>query len=130
MDDLKSLSNWRLEKAERCLKSANTLFNDGDYSSAANRSYYCVFHCMRSVLALQGVDFKKHSAVMAYFRENYIKTGVFEKTLSDILGKLFIIRTESDYDDFYFIDKKEIIAQIENAKYFYEKITAYLQNQN
>jgi len=48
MDDLKDLSIWRLEKAERRLRSAQTLFDDEDYSSAANRSYYCVFHCMRS----------------------------------------------------------------------------------
>jgi len=128
MDNLKNLSNWRLEKAQRCLRSAQTLFNDEDYSSSANRSYYCVFHCMRSVLALQGVDFKKHSAVIAYFRENYIKTGIFEKNLSDILSKLFTIRTESDYDDFYLIDKQEIIVQLENAKYFYDKIKDYLDN--
>ena len=75
-DELKNLSKWRLEKAERCLRSAQTLLDDEDYSSAANRSYYSVFHCMRSVLALQGVDFKKHSAVIAHFREKYIKTGI------------------------------------------------------
>lgn len=75
MNNLKDLSNWRLEKAERCLRSAQTLLDDEDYSSAANRSYYCVFHCIRSVLALDGVDFKKHSGIVAYFREKYIKAG-------------------------------------------------------
>jgi uncharacterized protein (UPF0332 family) len=85
---------------------------------------------MRSVLALKGVDFKKHSAIIAHFRENYIKTGIFDKSLSDILGKLFTVRTESDYDDFYVISKTEITAQIENAEYFLEKITDYLKSQN
>jgi len=130
MGDIQNLSSWRLEKAERCLRSAQTLFNDEDYSSAANRSYYCVFHCMRSVLALQGIDFKKHSAVIAYFREKYIKTGIFDKSLSDILSKLFTVRTESDYDDFFLISKQEITEQIENAKYFLDKTKEYLKNQN
>jgi len=50
------LSKYRLEQAERCLKSSKTLLSDEDYKGAVNRSYYCVFHSMRSVLALEGVD--------------------------------------------------------------------------
>ena len=130
MSDKQDLSRWRLEKAEQCLRSARTLFNDNDYSSALNRSYYCVFHCIRSLLALDGIDFRKHSGVIAYFRENYIKSGIFTKQLSDILGKLFMIRNESDYDDFFIISKQEIVEQIENAAFFFNQIQGYLDSQN
>ncbi|MCI9487788.1 MAG: HEPN domain-containing protein [Lachnospiraceae bacterium] len=47
---------------------------DGDFKGAANRSHYAIFHCMRSVPALEGVDFSKHSGVSAYFCKQYIKT--------------------------------------------------------
>ena len=50
------LSRFRLEQAERCLQSAKTLLADEDYKGAANRSYYCVFHGMRSVMALGSID--------------------------------------------------------------------------
>lgn len=63
---LVSLSNYRLEKAQQCCDSAKILYEAGDYKGAANRNYYCVFHAIRSVLALEGVDFKKHTAVLAY----------------------------------------------------------------
>jgi uncharacterized protein (UPF0332 family) len=55
---LVSLSNYRLEKAQQCCDSAKILYEAGDYKGAANRNYYCVFHAIRSVLALEGVDFK------------------------------------------------------------------------
>ncbi len=77
MDErLKDLSNYRLEQAKRCIKSAKILAADEDYKGAANRSYYAIFHCMKSVLALEGMDFSKHSGVSAYFRKQYIKTGI------------------------------------------------------
>lgn len=103
---LKELSKYRLEQANRCIKSAKLLAEDGDYRGAANRSYYAIFHCMRSVLALEKVDFSKHSGVLAYFRKQYIKTGVFDVELSDIIGEAFDIRNDSDYDDYYVISKE------------------------
>ena len=124
------LSKYRLEQAERCLKSAKTLLKDEDYKGSANRSYYCVFHCMRSILALENTDFKSHSALMAHFRKEYIKTGILNVQLSDILTSLFRVRTDSDYDDYYVINRDEVNAQIENAEYFLEKVKVYLGSQN
>lgn len=86
---LKELSDYRLEQAERCIRSAKILASDSDYKGAAKRSYYAIFHCMRSVLALEGVDFSKHSGVSAYFRKQYVKTGIFDVELSDIIGEAF-----------------------------------------
>lgn len=71
----KVLSAYRLSKAKQCLKSAEVILHIGDdYNLVINRSYYAVFHGMRSVLALEGKDFEKHSAVISYFRKEYIKT--------------------------------------------------------
>ena len=41
-----------------------------------HRSYYAIFHAMRAVLALDGIDMKRHSGVMSEFRRLYIKTGI------------------------------------------------------
>ena len=37
------------------------------YRSANNRAYYSIFHAIRSVLALDGFDSKKHSGVISEF---------------------------------------------------------------
>ncbi len=50
------LSRYRMEQARQCITSAKALVEIDDYKGAANRSYYAVFHAMRSVLALEGKD--------------------------------------------------------------------------
>ena len=64
MQHLRDMSNYRYEQAKQCLTSAQMLIDAGDFKGAANRSYYAVFHAIRSVLALQKIDFGKHSAVI------------------------------------------------------------------
>jgi len=126
MDNKHALSQYRLEQAAECLDEAKILLASGKYKGTANRSYYCVFNAMRSILALEEVDFKKHRAVISYFRQNYIKTGTLEEKLSTILRDLFEIRTASDYDDGYIISKAEITEQLENAEYFLNQVKKFL----
>lgn len=125
---LTDLALYRLQQADTCIRSAKLLSNSEDYKGAANRSYYAIFHCMRSVLALDQIDFAKHSGVSAYFRKEYIKTGVFDVEFSDIIREAFDYRSDSDYDDFYIISKEEVEEQIENAEKFYESINAYVKH--
>lgn len=124
----KDLCRYRLEKAETCLSSARGLVQLEDYCGAANRSYYSIFHCIRSLLALEGVDFSKHSGVMAYFQRNYVKTGIFEKEYSKILTEAFQVRSDSDYDDYYIISKEEVEIQIQNAQNFFNGIVNYVNS--
>lgn len=127
-DSKKALAEYRLEQAQTCIKSSRVLVKENDYKGAANRAYYAIFHCMRSVLALDGQDFAKHSGVSAYFRKEYIKTGIFDVEYSDIIREAFDIRTDSDYDDFYVISKSEVEEQISNAQRFYDTIAEYLES--
>jgi len=128
MQHIKDMSNYRFEQAEQCLKSAKMLIDAGDYKGAANRSYYAIFHAMRSVLALQNVDFGKHSAVIGYFRKEYIKVGIFIVELSDIIENLLTVRNKCDYDDFYIISKEDVTNQLSSAEYFLGEIKKHLEN--
>ena len=130
MQTNKDMSDYRFGKATECLSEAKTLVQAEKFSGAANRSYYCIFHCMRSVLALENVDCKKHSAVIAHFREKYIKTNIFDKRLSDIITTLFRLRGKSDYDDFYIVAKADVMEQIANAEYFFRQVKTYLNRQD
>ena len=127
-NDKKALSAVRLEHAEECLEAAKSLLLSGNYKSAANRSYYAVFHGMRAVLALNMIDMKHHSGIISEFRRLYIKTGIFDVKLSQIISVLFDIRNDSDYDDFFIVSKEEVIEQIDNAEYFLSEIKNYLRS--
>lgn len=121
-----SLAKYRLNRAKETCSTAYENLDSSKYLDANNRAYYSVFHAIRAVLALDGVDFKKHSGVMSYFREKYIKTGIFESIYSDIMAKASLIRSKSDYEDFYVATKAEAKEQADNAKLFYEAVEKYL----
>ena len=129
MEHSKDISKYRYEKAVQCLETAKAMIALNDYKSAANRSYYCVFHAMRSVLALDNVDFGNHGQVMGYFRREYIKTKTFPVKMSDILTVLFDVRNKSDYDDFYIISKEDVTNQLQSAEFFLEEVRKYLEQQ-
>lgn len=129
-NQITDLSRHRLSQAKQCIESARILSEAGDYRGAANRSYYCIFHSMRSVLALEQKDFSKHSGVIAYFRKEFIKTGIFNVILSDIITEAFDTRSDCDYDDYYVISRKEVEQQIANAEIFYTEVQKYLSNKN
>ncbi len=124
-----SLSKYRLAQSEEFLNSAIKNLNMEELKTANNRAYYSIFHAMRAVLALDEVDFKKHSGVIAYFRENYIKNGIIDRCCSDIISNASLIRNKSDYDDFYVAVKSETMEQVKNAKTFFEHIKEYLKSQ-
>lgn len=86
-----------------------------------------MFHALRSVLALDEVDFKKHSGVISYFREHYIKTKIFSRNCSDIISSTSLIRNKSDYDDFYIASRSETEEQVQKAEELYDEIKSYLE---
>ena len=126
-EEKKALSDARYEHAVEWLDAAKALLESANFKSAANRSYYAVFHAMRAVLAYDGIDMKKHSGVSSEFRKLYIKTGIFDIRLSDIISVLFDIRTDSDYNDFFVISKDEVVEQVENAAFFLATIKEHLE---
>ena len=116
----------RLERARECLESALREVEAEAHKEAANRSYYAIFHAMRAVLALDGIDSKKHSGIISEFGHRYIKTELFPKEFSKLIQKAFKVRNDSDYDDFYVISKDEVLEQIENAKTFLGAVELYV----
>ena len=124
------LCEYRLSEAEQCLKTAKDLIRLGDNKAAANRSYYCIYHSIRSVIALEGVEFKRHTGNISHFREKYIKTNILDVELSDIIENAFTVRNSSDYDDFYVVSKADTLDQVENAEIFFNAIKKYIESIN
>jgi uncharacterized protein (UPF0332 family) len=120
------LAEFRLYQARKCLQTAQTILDAGDFKSAANRSYYCIFHAMRAVQALDRFDSRKHSGVIDNFLKDYIRTGIFPQAFSKVIKSAFKVRLESDYEDFYLISKEDVSTQVENAKTFLEAVEKYI----
>ena len=85
---LTALSAHRFNRSKEELQTAELLLRNADYRSSINRSYYAIFHAIRSVNALDGFDISKHSGVISHFNQEYVKTDVFEKESSKIIAML------------------------------------------
>ena len=120
------LSKYRLSQARDCLFAAKSNMDLELYKDALNRSYYCIFHGIRAVLALDLYDSKKHSGVISEFHKRYIKSGIFPKDFSDIIRDSFQIRNSSDYEDFYVALKEDVVQQIKNANAFLLAVTEHI----
>ncbi|MDE7218962.1 MAG: HEPN domain-containing protein [Oscillospiraceae bacterium] len=109
------------------LVSARRDMEAKDYVSANNRVYYAIFHAMRAVLALDGEDFKKHSAVIARFTLNYLKPEILPKAYSKLISNASLIRNRSDYEDFYICSVTDTNALFSGAEAFCADVGAYLK---
>lgn len=121
-----TLSKYRLEKAETMLASAKRDIDAGDFASANNRAYYCIFHTIRAVLAMDGEDFKKHSAVISRFTKNYLKTEILPREFGRLITNASLIRNRSDYEDFYICSAEDTLLLTDGAEKFLYAVNSYL----
>ncbi len=126
--EMVTLSKYRLEQAIENLEEAEALFNINKYKGASNRAYYSIFHAIKAVIALEPIDFKKHSSVIAYFNKEYISKNIFPRELGKRVSNARFYREKSDYVDFYIVTREECIEQIETARLMIEKAAEYINN--
>lgn len=129
MDDkVRVLSEYRLQKAKEEVQTASINMEHDKASQSVNRSYYAFFHATRALLAYDMFDSKRHSAIIAYFNQRYIATGIIEKSYYKMLAAAFDIRLKCDYQDFYIVSKEDAVKQLENAALFIAHIEEFIDS--
>lgn len=121
------LSQMQLSRAEELLTEAAALISFGAYNSSVNRAYYAAFHAMKAVEALDNYDSKRHSGVIQHFRQAYIKTGVFEISLSGMIDRLQNARGDSDYNITVRFTSEDSAGYLKEAEIIVGAIREYLQ---
>ena len=121
------LVKYRLQKAYDELELAGHCIKVKKFSKSLNCSYYTIFHSARALLAIEKLDFKKHSGVIAHFIKTYINTNIFDNEMGEIIRSAERERNKSDYQDFFTISKKEALEQMTKAKLFYKKVDEYIK---
>ena len=96
-------------------------------SYICNNSFYAVFHAIKAVELLDNYDSKKHSGLIARFRQEYIKTGIIDVKYSDMIQDLSQFRNDSDYNILAVITLSDAQEQYANAKDFVSMIDDYIK---
>ena len=127
--DVKTLSEYRLNRAREDLKAAISNHQAGFYKAAINRSYYAIFHAIRAVNILDGFDASKHSSVIAHFNQFYVHERKFERDIYKLIDSAYRIREKCDYSDFFIASKEDSENQIENAQKFVMQVETFLKKE-
>lgn len=123
---IKDLSKYRFESAREDLECARVLLKDKKFKASVNRSYYAIFHALRSVTALDQFDSSKHSGIIAHFNRMYVKKGVFDKSVSKMIDTAFRLREKAYYQDFVVISREQAQEQLEKAENIINTLKSYL----
>ena len=126
---IKELAMYRLERANEDLHTSEVLFERKMLKASINRSYYAIFHALRSITIIKGFDSSKHSGIIAFFNLHFVKEDIFDKEASRIIKSASSLREKSDYVDFYIASQEEAFEQLENARKLIKQIELYLSNE-
>jgi len=127
MADVKDNYRLYMENADEMLEVAKMNLDKGFPRSACNRAYYAYFYAASALLYSKGKSYGKHSAVLAAFRQYFIKTGEFDKKWSDDYRAIMDNRHTADYELQDDIDKEDALQAIEKSKAFVEEVKKWLQ---
>jgi uncharacterized protein (UPF0332 family) len=115
--------------AYRSLEAAASNCDSGFSATAINRAYYAVFYAASGLLLVKDISRGKHGAVIAAFRQHFVKLGLIEAEYSDIYGDVLDARVVSDYDTSFDADLETATAQLEAARQFVERVSSYLRKE-
>jgi uncharacterized protein (UPF0332 family)/predicted nucleotidyltransferase len=116
-----------LASAWQALRTAESQFLLGsDYLLVANRAYYAIFYAANAVLATEGRQLSRHPAVLARFRELFVKAGAIEASYLQDYEEVMKRRHLSDYDLHALVSADFVRVSLEAAQRFVSRIERYL----
>lgn len=113
-------------KPRESLETAREIEANEHHGFAASRAYYAMFYAAKAALLHAGLQFSKHSAVLAHFNSVFVKQGVFPRDIFKAFQKAFNLRTQGDYGVTP-VAEEEAVRVIRDAEEFVRTIGEYLK---
>jgi uncharacterized protein (UPF0332 family) len=87
-----------LKLAEEKLVVARDLLNLGHYRDVVAKAYYTMFYAAKAALLTAGAGgVHRHTGVVSFFGEHFVKTGRVDRRYSAILARALNDRIAADY---------------------------------
>jgi uncharacterized protein (UPF0332 family) len=115
-----------LERAEEALGAARALVDNRFFDSAASRSYYAAFYAATALLLAEGLEFSKHSAVIALVHQRLVRPGTLSIERGKDLSWLFQLRTIGDYGGVIHVSRDDAERAVQAAESFLDAARSLL----
>lgn len=114
-----------MAKAEESLGAGRELLAGGHHGFSAARIYFAMFYAAQAALLNKGLQFSKHSAVIAAFGKELVKTGAVPEEAFGALRNGFDARAEGDYG-LEPVSADEVQKLADSAQSFLDIVRAHL----
>lgn len=118
-----------IARAERYLKTADMLIEDGDYESSVSRSYYAMFFVARALLRQVGSEPQTHSGIRNPFGLHFVKEGPLSERFAGMLNDAEEMRTLADYAEEFVLTKENAQVTLRDAEDFVEQMSGLLRDE-
>ena len=118
-----------LVRAQKALRAARLLLEQGLHEDAVSRAYYAVLHAAKAALITVGEQPKSHDGVRVLFGLRLVNSGLVEKEYARILTAEQEDREIGDYETEIEIAPDRAQRRVDDAGRFLERITILLQGQ-
>ena len=126
-EEVAILVNARLQQAQTTLDEGKFLLDGQYYAGSVNRFYYAMFHAVSALLVTKQLGTSKHKGAISLFDREFVKPGIFPKTLSVWLHRAFERRLEVDYADYIEVTFDEAQELCNQATNFLAQVSDYLR---
>jgi uncharacterized protein (UPF0332 family) len=87
-----------------------------------------MFYSILALLIFEPYSSSKHSGVLAYFNQHFIKTGLLSEDLGRAVNKAFDLRQRADYREQIVIARDQVAPFLDEAKRFLNTAKDHLKN--
>jgi uncharacterized protein (UPF0332 family) len=91
---------------------------DGYPSFSVSRSYYTMFYLATALLEKENLSFSKHSAVISYFGQKFVRTGIVPREFHRWLISAQELRLTGDYGELNAVNAEQAEPQIQRGEKF------------
>lgn len=117
-----------LAKAEESISAAKVLLRESDHGFAASRAYYGMFYAAEALLLARDRSYSSHSAVLAAFGREFVKSGLFDPKWHQALQRAFQVRQVGDYEPLEHVSEATARRTLEDAEGFIQASRNFLES--
>lgn len=123
-----ALVHYRIQNAHEALRESQILLEASAFMGAVNRAYYAMFYALLAVLVANRLSTAKHSGAIALFDREFVKKGIFPKSLSRSLHIAFDRRQRHDYGEMLAATYEVAQDTLSAARIFVQTLESYLED--
>ena len=122
----KNLANDHLIRAEKSLRSAKILLEQGLNEDSISRSYYSIYHSIHGMLLSIGLTGKTHKGQMHLFYTHFVVTKEITIELNSKINKVLNARSDADYGSIPIFNSDDAKEAIDISTEMYDKAIEWI----